>query len=231
MAEARKRRWVNIVLVLVVVGAIAALGGYYLSLGRDGSYPGIEEFVRGFGAWALPAYALLYVVGSPIPMLAPVLSAVGGLVFGAVWGTLATIVIATGSSLVPFFLARRLGQEWIAKRLKGKKLDQVYQKSAGENGFAFVLIMRLVPVLPWEIQNYVAGLSRVKIPTFIAATLIGIIPGTFALTFLGSSITNPRSLQFWLAIGLNIAIIGATMLVVRLRSRRRPPGPPESGQA
>jgi len=80
--------------------------------------------------------------------------------------------------------------------------------------------MRLIPVLPWEIQNYVGGLSKVKLPTFVLATVLGIIPGSFSLVLLGSSISDPTSWKFYFAIGLNVLIALIPTLYLYFKRRR-----------
>jgi uncharacterized membrane protein YdjX (TVP38/TMEM64 family) len=79
--------------------------------------------------------------------------------------------------------------------------------------------MRLIPVLPWEVQNYVAGLTKVKIPVFLLGTLIGIIPGSFALVFLGDSISDPSSWQFFAAIGINIIFFLIPVIYLFIKNR------------
>ena len=109
------------------------------------------------------------------------------------------------------------------KRLKKGQLQEAYKKSEGEGGFIFILLMRLIPVLPWEIQNYIAGLTKVKIPAFIFGTLLGIIPGSFSLAFLGNSIMDPPSWQFYAAIGANVVafLIPAGYIFIRNRINKR----------
>jgi uncharacterized membrane protein YdjX (TVP38/TMEM64 family) len=219
----RRQRWINVAIVVVVFGTFAATAWYYFSQCDAFDCPNVERFIRDFGPWAPLAYAFIYIVSSPIPFLAPVLSATGGLLFGAGLGTLYTIVIAAISALVPFVLARRLGREWVESKLKGKRLDEIYEQSGGNQGFLFILLLRLIPLLPWEIQNYVAGLTKVSVPTYILATMLGIIPGTFSLAFLGSAVTDPSSWQFWAAIALKVvtALIPAVAIYIRSRRNKR----------
>ena len=216
----QKRKWINIVMIVVVVLSIGGIGITYLLQCDGKNCPSVETFVRSFGAWAPVIFGVTYFASSPIPLIAPILSAAGGLVFGPILGTLLVLVFATGSSLIPFFLARRLGSDWIASKLKGKNIENMYKKSEGREGFLFVLLMRLIPVLPWEIQNYVGGLSKVTVLTFILATLLGIIPGSFSLVFLGSSITDPTSWKFYFAIGLNVVIALIPTLVIYFKRRK-----------
>ena len=81
--------------------------------------------------------------------------------------------------------------------------------------------MRLIPVLPWEVQNYVAGLTKVPVPTFLLATIVGTIPGTFSLAFLGDSIGDPTAWQFWVAIALNIVTALIPGIAIYVRSRKK----------
>ena len=182
---------ITVAQVIFVIAALVGIGFYYFSKYDAVSRENIEAFVNEFGIWAPLAYAVLYIACSPIPLLAPTFSAVGGLIFGAVRGTFIIMIVATISALVPYSLSRRLGRDWVESKLKGKKLDNIYQQSEGSKAFTFIVLMRLIPVLPWEIQNYVAGLTKVKIPTFMLGTILGIIPGSFSLAFLGAAATDP----------------------------------------
>lgn len=216
----QRQKLINIIMIVVVVLSIGGIATGYLMQCDGKNCPSVEAFVRSFGAWAPVFFGVIYFASSPIPMIAPILSAAGGLVFGPLLGTLLVLVFATGSSLIPFFLARRLGSEWIAKKLKGKNIENMYKNSEGSGGFLFVLLMRLIPVLPWEIQNYVGGLSKVPVLTFVLATLLGIIPGSFSLAFLGSSISDPTSWKFYFAIGLNVVIALIPTLAIFFKRRK-----------
>ena len=117
--------------VTIVVSILVGVSLYYFSLYDNLSRENIEAFVRSFGVWAPLAYAVIYIACSPIPLLAPTFTAVAGLLFGAVNGTLAILIIAPLSALVPYSLSRRLGRDWVETKLKGKKLDNIYQQSEG----------------------------------------------------------------------------------------------------
>jgi uncharacterized membrane protein YdjX (TVP38/TMEM64 family) len=183
----------------------------------------INLFVSGFGPWAPVVFVLLYTISSPIPFIATFMSAAAGLLFGVLPGMLLSVFAATLSGVIPFYLARTLGRDWVEKRIKNEQLQKAYEKSEGRGGFLFVLLMRLIPVLPWEVQNYVAGLTKVKIPEFMLGTVIGIIPGSFALNFLGGSIADPTSWEFFLAIGLNVIafLVPAGVLFIRRQIEKR----------
>ena len=215
------RKVVTFAHIAVVVAVLAAIGRVYFSRYDAVNRENIAAFVTSFGPWGPLAYAVIYIACAPIPFLAPVFSAVGGLLFGVVRGTLFVLVIASISALVPFSLSRRLGREWVEEKLKGKRLGDIYEQSQGSKGFTFVVLMRLIPVLPWEIQNYVGGLTKVSVPTFLLATMVGIIPGSFSLAFLGASATDPTSWQFYAAVALKVVTALLPLAATLVRSRRR----------
>ena len=218
--QPKTSKWIQIVLLVVILGTFVAMAWYYFSMYDEFNRESLEHFIRRFGPWAPLAYAAIYIISAPVPFLAPVISAVGGLLFGIVGGTLLVLVVATASAFVPFYLARQLGREWVESKLEGKKLDEIYQQSEGSKGFTFVLLMRLIPVLPWEVQNYVAGLTKVSPATFIAGTMLGIIPGSFSLVFLGDAVTDPTSWQFFAAVALKIATALIPVVAIYIRGRR-----------
>ncbi|TFE27553.1 TVP38/TMEM64 family protein [Cohnella luojiensis] len=146
---------------------------------------GIRTWILTFG-WAAPVlFILIYTVRPLILFPASVLSLTGGLAFGPVWGTVYTIVGATIGAVLSFWLARFLGNRLVSARSKEKwgKLE----KNMQQKGFIYILLLRLIPIFPFDLISYGAGVAKVNFWAFLFGTLLGIIPGTFAYNFLGSS--------------------------------------------
>ncbi len=220
----KKNKLLQIILLILVLTFFGLTAWYFFSKYDKLTVTNLEKFIEGFGVWAPIAMVLLYVVSSPIPMLSPFMAGSAGLLFGTIPGTLLVIFSQILSSFIPFYLARSFGQQWVSNRIKKRHLQEAYEKSEGQGGFLFILFMRLIPVFPWEIQNYVAGLTKVKVPAFILGTLLGTIPGSFALAFLGNTIKKPTSWQFFAAIGAMIVaflIPTAYILIKRLKKKRK----------
>jgi len=116
-------------------------------------------------------------------------------------------------------IARRLGRGWVETRLKGTRLDDLLRR-ANQGGFKFILLLRLVPVMPWELQNYVAGVTQVKLATYLAATLLGSTPLSVALVILGAAAKQPSSWQFSAALALTGTVLVVPLVIVWVRSRR-----------
>lgn len=174
----------------------------------------VRALVLSFGVWAPVAYLAAY--GQPIiPLPASVMTITGGLAFGPAWGTLAALIGATIRACSEFLVARLLGREAVAKLLKGKAAT--LDARIGEHGFQTVLLIRLIPSLPFDMLNYGLGFSRVRFAPYALASFLGMIPGSFAYVYLGYSLTDPK--QLW-KLGLAILLIVGLMLAQRAWSKR-----------
>ncbi len=164
-----------------------------------------------FGSWASFLYIIGYTVGPLIFFPASILSIAGGLVFGPLFGTIYTVIGASLGAALSFAIARLLGRDFVKPFLKGKiaRCDAFIEGHT----FAVIFFMRLVPIFPFDIANYAAGVCGVKTSSYIIATVAGIIPGSFAFVYLGSSLTDPTCIG--IGIVLFVVLVGGPLLVSR----------------
>lgn len=169
----------------------------------------MKDWIDSFGILAPLVYMFIYTVRPLIFFPASVLSLAGGLVFGAWLGTIYTLIGATLGAALSFIVARKLGSPF-GKGSKGKedhsKWNQI-KKNIEKHGFFYVLLLRFIPVINFDVISYLAGISTIRFSTFLLATFIGIIPGTFAYNFLGSSLTAGSDTYVVIAIVLVIIIL------------------------
>ena len=208
------------------LGILAAcLASLFFGLQALGVRPGditpekVRTFVLSFGVWAPLVYLAAY--GQPIvPLPASVMTITGGLAFGPLSGTVMALVGATIRACSEFGVARLLGRQVVEKLLRGKvaALDQ----SLGQNGFKAVLLIRLIPNLPFDMQNYGLGFSRVRFVPYALASFIGMTPGSFAYVYLGYSLTDPA--QLW-KLGIAVGIILALFALQKSLTSRRGASP------
>lgn len=202
---------------LAVVLVVASVGVHRVSGGLS---PGdvteaAKEIDLGLAAVAFPlVYAILTLILFP----GAILTAASGIVFGAVLGAALSVVGATAGAIGAFLLGRRLGRRDVERIARGRlaSVDDWLER----RGFMAVLYLRLIPVVPFNALNYVAGATAVRLRSYAAATAVGIIPGAFAYAALGSSIGDPTSPEF---IGAATAVVllalGAPLVDRRLRRR------------
>jgi uncharacterized membrane protein YdjX (TVP38/TMEM64 family) len=147
-----------------------------------------------------------------------VLALAGGLLFGLVRGSIYTFVGALLNCALMFLLARYVGRERI-RALVRKKLPQLWQRRleglGGREGALLLVILRLIPAVPYNLINYAFGLTEMKLSVYLIFSAIGIIPGTLAFINIGDKALDPVSPDFLIAIGLLIALLAVTALLGR----------------
>ena len=167
----------------------------------------LRDWINGFGAIAPAVFVAVYAVAVVAFLPATPLTLLGGLVFGAVWGTLWTWIGATLGAILAFlvgrYAARDLVRSWTENNERVRKLDEEVEK----HGWRMLLITRLVPVFPFNLQNYAYGLTNVRLLTYVLISGICIVPGVIAYTFAGGSLAAARENLFWTFLYLGIAAV------------------------
>ncbi|MBD1373070.1 TVP38/TMEM64 family protein [Hazenella sp. IB182357] len=172
----------------------------------------IQAFILSFGVWAPILYIFLYAVRPLFFFPALILTLTGGLTFGPFWGTLYDLIGASLGAYLAFGISRWLGRDTVRK-LIGKRL-QSFEAQADKYGFRTILFLRLVPLVPFDVINYGAGLTKIRFRDYAIATTIGIIPGAFAFNYLGSSLHHIFSPTFFVAVGF-VVLLSITPLIYK----------------
>ncbi|KAJ0024394.1 hypothetical protein Pint_07616 [Pistacia integerrima] len=119
-----------------------------------------------------------------IPAIPLTMSA--GLLFGSVIGTIIVSISGTVAASVAFLIARYFARERILKLVEGNKKFLAIDKAIGENGFRVVTLLRLSPLLPFSLGNYLYGLTSVKFVPYVLGSWLGMLPGTWAYVSAGA---------------------------------------------
>ncbi|MEO6881374.1 MAG: VTT domain-containing protein [Mycobacteriaceae bacterium] len=169
------------------------------------------------GFWAGPVFAGFYALITPTPLPKTVLTLGAGAVFGVGYGLVVVLAGATAGAVLTFYLARMLGRE-VVLRSFGTAVGRV-DAQARRYGVWAVLLLRLVPVVPFTALNWVAGVTAVRIRDFVLATPVGMLPTTTATIVVGAYGTRGGSWPFLLALGALLLLTAGAAIV----HRRRPP--------
>ncbi|ADH98006.1 TVP38/TMEM64 family protein [Salisediminibacterium selenitireducens] len=211
-------RWLTIALVTAVIGGLLWFSRSYL----DVSPEEIRNWILGFGTLAPILFITLYALRPIILFPASVMSLAGGLAFGALWGTVIIVIGATLSAAIAYLIGGKLGSRLIKVKEGGK--TATIQKQMAHNGFVYVLIFRFIPVINFDAISYIAATAGVKFRAFITATFIGIIPGTFAYAFLGSSFVTLNPWQIAAAVAIFLVFMIVPILLRKKTVRQNRPG-------
>jgi uncharacterized membrane protein YdjX (TVP38/TMEM64 family) len=163
---------------------------------------------------AVALFILIYILQTSFSLPgATIMTLAGGFLFGSLWGPLYVNVGATTGATLVFLAARYLFRQWVERKF-GDRLGPI-QGGFAKNAFTYLLTLRLIPFFPFFLVNLLSGLTRVKVSTYVAATAVGIIPGSVVYAFAGrqlgttdalSELVSPRLLLAFSLLGVLILI-------------------------
>ena len=176
----------------------------------------LQQALQQTGGWAPVLYIGLFVLLPAFFFPVAVLALAGGLLFGLWWGSVYTFIGAVLNCAMMFLLARYVGRSQV-QRLVEQKLSPQWQRrlqmADGKEGFLLLIILRLIPAVPYNLINYTFGLTGISFSSYLLASAIGIIPGTFAFINIGDKTLEAGSPSFWIAIGLLVLLLAVTGLL------------------
>ena len=178
--------------VLILIGAMGLI--YFLGFDKYLTLDTLRD-----NRTALQSYVTTHTILSPLIYIAiysavvalslpgaSLMSVAGGLLFGIIFGGFTAVIGATIGASILFIVARMFLSEYIRDRAGGylKRME----KGFGENAFSYLFFLRVVPAFPFWAVNLAAAVLNVPPVTFIVATLIGIIPGTYVFVAFGAGL-------------------------------------------
>lgn len=189
----------KIAIAAVIACAIGAF--FYFDLGRFLSLDTLKAnrdhllaFTEANYAASVALFVLAYiaVTGLSLPG-AVILTLAGGFLFGSVFGTVFVNLGATTGATLAFLAARYMLRDWVEQKF-GKWLGPL-QDGFAKNAFSYLMTLRLIPLFPFFVVNLVSGLTRMSVGSYVAATALGIIPGSFVYAYAGRQLGTINSLK------------------------------------
>ena len=178
----------------------------------------IQYFMMGFGILAPLVFVLLYTIRPFVLFPSSVMAMAGGLSFGPIIGPLATYIGSLSGAAVSFIVMRKLGHRFRQKNWAGR--GEPMQRKIEENGFFYVVALRIIPVINFDFLSYLSALSRISFHQYFTATMIGIIPGTLAFNFLGASFAD-LSWEMIVLTAVTFIIAFSIPIWIRRRMKRK----------
>ena len=176
----------------------------------------LHGWLSGLGSGAAVVYIGLFTLLPAFFFPVAVLALAGGLLFGLFWGSVYTFIGAALNCSLMFLMARYLGREKIEELIRQKLSPQWQQRLyalEGRTGFLLLIVLRLIPAVPYNLINYSFGLTGMPFRIYLLASCIGIIPGTLAFINIGDKALDVTSPDFWLAIALMLLLLLVTAVL------------------
>ena len=185
--------WVKLVIVAVVLVIVVLIADQLalLDLLREGSLKDrvlrLDAFFTRLGGLAPIVFILIWTAASVLLLPALPLSIVGGLIFGALWGSVWTTIGANLGAATAFLVGRYAARDMVASWMENNKALKKIDEGVEQQGWRMLMITRLVPVFPFNLQNYVYGLTNIPFSLYVLVTFPCMLPATIAFNFAAGS--------------------------------------------
>jgi len=170
----------------LVIYAIHAFGLFDLLT----DLPHLQTLIRQSGLFGYSLYILLFIIATLFLLPGSILVIAGGIVFGPLLGTLLSLIAATLASSCSFLLARWLGRDLLLKYVGHSHTFQAIEKGIARNGIDFLILTRLIPLFPYNIQNYAYGLTTITFWPYTLISALTTLPGIVIYTVMASDLAN-----------------------------------------
>jgi uncharacterized membrane protein YdjX (TVP38/TMEM64 family) len=204
------RRWIRIsIVVLIVVAAVLSrllLGEQYLDVHHLKQHrEQLISFITNHYIEALLGFVLLYIGSALFLPGALALTIAGGMVFGVLPTVFFANVGATTGAVLAFLISRFVIGGWFQERFS-EQLHR-FNNEMSRHGPNYMLTLRIIPVAPFFVINYCAGLTKIPIRTFAWTTSLGMLPGSFAYAYVGHQLRHVNALADLLSWKIVVALL------------------------
>ncbi len=221
------RRWIRIGLLILLGSAVLLAYTHRDALNAKA----VVQAVQSAGIFAPLAFMAIYATATVAFVPGSVLTLAGGALFGPLAGTFYSLTGATIGATLAFLAARHIGLDWVRGRVGGRAAQII--EGVEREDWRFVALMRLVPLVPFNLLNYALGLTRIRLIRYVVTSYIAMLPGAFAYTYLGyagreAAAGSPGLIQkALLALALLAAVALLPRLIQRIRKAKNPETAPE----
>lgn len=206
-------------ILAILTSAIVAMRFLPLERFRDS----LAQWLLDHGMWGWPAFAIIYALLTVALIPGALLTLMAGALFGLGLGFVLASIGSTTGAAVAFLIARYVARRRVERVAKQYASFEAIDQAIGEGGWKVVILTRLSPVIPFNAQNYLYGVTRIGFWPYVFASWVGMMPGTLMYVYFGhvAGLTGAsgesRSITDWLIllVGL-VATIAVTVYVTRL---------------
>ncbi|MDJ0701981.1 MAG: TVP38/TMEM64 family protein [Leptolyngbyaceae cyanobacterium MO_188.B28] len=183
----------------------------------------LVDFLCCLGHWSVALFIGGHIVATAMGVPGTVLVVVGGMLFGLFWGTIWSVIGATFGAIAAFWLSRYLLRDWFKRRFSRHKALARFNQIMDHQAFRCVLTIRFAPISPFNVVNFLFGLTSVDLKSYAAGTFLGIIPGTLAYTWLGvtgmEALDGKSLIPLFLALSL-LVLLSLLPILAKCRTKK-----------
>ena len=185
----------------------------------------IERWAAGLGPAGPVVYGALYIAATLLLVPAIPLTLGAGFLFGLVWGSVVVSLASTAAAALAFLLARSIARLPIERIASGSPRFRAFDRAIARGGWKVVVLLRLSPIIPFSLSNYLYGLTALRFWPYVAASWIAMLPATILFVSLGAAgrtltLGEPRSAGQWVLLAVGV-VATAVVTVFLARTARR----------
>lgn len=194
------------ILIFIIGLRLSGIGKVLTLENLKNNADSLKSLAEEKGAMMIGLYIFIYiaVVALSVPG-ATIITITGGFLFGAFMGTIYTNVGASTGAVLVFLSSRYLIGNSIQKKYEHQL--KRFNREIKKHGAGYLLTLRFIPLFPFFLINLLAGISNIRLRTFVWTTVVGIIPGSFVYAFAGSSLGTLNSVNDIFSMRILIAFV------------------------
>ncbi len=203
--------------IVLVLGRVLNVAEYLLQA---------MHWIDSLGFTGVFAYIGLYGMLSVLLVPGSILTLAAGAVFGVVRGSIYASLGSTLGATLAFLLGRYVARDSVRRLVNRKPVLSAVDQAIGREGWKIVGLLRLSPVVPWSMSNYVYGVTAVRPISYVLASWIGMLPGTVVYVYIGSLLgivavdrDGMTPGQWFLTVAGLIATVAVTVMITRIARR------------
>lgn len=146
----------------------------------------IQTWVESLGVWGPVALGGIYVVAALLLIPGSILTLAAGALYGLALGTVIASLASTTAAAIAFLIARYLAREKVRRKVEQSPKLEAVDQAIGEQGWKIVAMLRLSPAVPFNLQNYLYGVTAIRFWPCVLVSWVSMLPGTFLYVYLGA---------------------------------------------
>lgn len=171
-------------LLLVGMVALFVAAAYFLPVAEWTT--SLAERARRTGAVGVALFFVAYIFATVAFLPGSILTLAAGFAYGPLWGLAVVSPASVAGATAAFLLGRTLLRDWAVRKTRGSPQLRAIERAVEREGFKLILLLRLSPLVPFNVLNYALSLANVRLGTYVVASAIGMLPGTILYVYLGS---------------------------------------------
>ena len=224
MAEKEKKKGglIKIIIVVAVIAAVFFIASRMGWTDRLRDIPLMQAWFQSLGLIGYAAFILLFVIAAVFMLPAAAFTITAGITFGSVLGAGLSLVGATIGAMAAFIVARYVARDAIVNRFKDNAIFKKIEEGVKQNGISFLILTRLVPIFPYNVQNYAYGITSINFWIYSGVSFITMAPGAFIYAYMaGEIVANGFSLKLMIQFAAAGVILFLVSLIPKYIARKK----------